>query len=82
MNIREKMFREAEAKQRECQEWLKRYMSPGQPKAMTKNELFEVAKRKMGISRAGFDHAWIAAIEEMGRQDWYEPLRGRRSRLH
>ncbi len=82
MNRREKLFHEAEAKRRECREWLKRYMSPGQPKAMTKNELFALARREMGISRTGFDQAWIAAIEEMGRQDWYEPSRGQRLRLH
>jgi hypothetical protein len=82
MNEREKLFRDADAKRRECRDWLKQFMQPGQPKPMTKEELFELAKGQVGISRSGFDQAWIGAIEEMGRHDWYEPTRKRRTRLH
>ena len=82
MNRRETLYREAEAKRRECREWLKRYMVSGGPKPLTKHELFDLAKREIGISRAGFDEAWIWAIEDAGRQDWYEPTRRRRAPLH
>lgn len=82
MNQRDKSFKEAEDRRRACREWLKRYMASGGPKPMTKDDLFELARREIGISRAGFDEAWIWAIEETGRQDWYEPTRRRRSRLH
>jgi hypothetical protein len=30
------------------------------------------------LSKAAFDHAWIATIEDSVRQDWYEPLSWRR----
>ena len=30
------------------------------------------------FSKAAFDDAWIAAIEDSGRQDWYEPLSRRK----
>lgn len=82
MTSRKTLYQEAEAKRRECREWLKRYMASGRPKPMTKNELFDLAKREIGISRAGFDEAWIWAIEETGREDWYEPTRSRRAPLH
>lgn len=26
------------------------------------------------FSKAEFDHAWISAIEDSGRQDWYDPM--------
>ena len=31
--------------------------------------------RELKISKNSFDAAWIAAIEDAGRHDWYEPLR-------
>ena len=30
---------------------------------------------KLKVSKNSFDFAWISAIEEPGRHDWYEPLR-------
>jgi len=31
--------------------------------------------RELKISKNPFDVAWIAAIEDTARHDWYEPLR-------
>jgi hypothetical protein len=31
--------------------------------------------RELKISKNSFDAAWIAAIEDTGRHDWYEPFR-------
>jgi hypothetical protein len=53
-------------------------MDKGQPRFATKDELWAVAKREMGISRASFDVGWNLAIFDTGREDWWEPLRGRR----
>ena len=80
MNQREKLFRQAEAKRRQCREWLKRFIRPGHPKPMTKDEFFELAKGEVGISRSGFDQAWIGVIEEMDRHDWYQPTRKRQGK--
>ena len=66
---------EAEVKRVACRDFLKRFMRPGQAKTLTKDELFELAKAELEISRSGFDQAWILAIEEMGRQDWYATVR-------
>jgi len=43
-----------------------------QPKFLTKAEL-----RELKVSKHSFDFAWVSAIEETGRVDWYEPLRRR-----
>jgi hypothetical protein len=50
-----------------------------QPKFLTKAELRAAAMRELNVSKNSFDFAWMDAIEETGRLDWYEPLR-RRSR--
>jgi hypothetical protein len=47
------------------------------PKFLTKSELRAAAIRKFNMSKNSFDFAWIDAIEEAGRHDWYEPLRRR-----
>lgn len=78
MNYRQRLFQEAEARRRECQRWIEQFMRPGQPKPMTKTELFELAKDALGVSRTCFDQAWIGAIEKNGRHDWYEPSTKRR----
>ena len=72
---REQAFEAAEAKRQECAEWLKKFMRPGQLKPMTKDELFDLARESISISRSGFDRAWIMAIEETGRHDWYQGRR-------
>jgi hypothetical protein len=43
----------------------------------TKEELWSVSKREMGVSRASFDYGWGMAILDTGREDWYEPMRKR-----
>jgi hypothetical protein len=48
-----------------------------QPKFLTKAELCEAAMRDLKVSKNSFDFGWIEAIEQSGRQDWYEPLRRR-----
>ena len=80
MNYRERLFKEAEVRRKECEQWLKQFMRLGQPKPLTKNELYQLAKAELGISRSGFDQAWIGAIETTGRHDWYEPMRQRKGR--
>jgi hypothetical protein len=76
---KERLFREAEEQRRACTEWLKTLMIPGVPKPATKDELYRWARDHLGASRSAFDKAWIWAIEDMGRQDWYEPSPRRKS---
>jgi hypothetical protein len=52
-------------------------MKNNQLKFLTKAELRAAAMRELNVSKNSFDFAWIDAIEETGRQDWYEPLRRR-----
>jgi hypothetical protein len=40
-------------------------------------ELRDAALRELKVSNNSFDFAWIEAIEQTGRHDWYEPLRRR-----
>jgi hypothetical protein len=58
-------------------DWLLPFMRYGQPKSLTKAELRDAAMRELKVSKNAFDFAWIAAIEDTGRHDWYEPLRRR-----
>ena len=53
-------------------------MQNNQPKFLTKDELRVAAIRELNVSKNAFDFGWIAAIEDTGRQDWYEPLRRQR----
>jgi hypothetical protein len=66
----------AEERQR-CRNWLLRFMRENHPKFLTKAELRDAAMSELKVSRNSFDFAWIEAIEETGRHDWYEPLRRR-----
>jgi hypothetical protein len=66
----------AEERQR-CRDWLVPYMQNNQPKFLTKDELRVAAMRELNVSKNAFDFGWIATIEDMGRHDWYEPLRKR-----
>ena len=54
------------------------FMQNNQPKFFTKDELRSAAMRELKVSKNAFDFAWMAAIEDAGRQDWYAPLRRRR----
>ena len=58
-------------------DWLMPFMQNNQPKFLTKDELRSVAMRELDVSKLSFDLGWIMAIEDAGRQDWYEPLRRR-----
>jgi hypothetical protein len=58
-----------------CREWLMPHMEAGKPKAFTKEQYRQFAIAELGaISKASFDYAWIWAIEDSNRQDWYDPL--------
>jgi hypothetical protein len=67
--------KKAEDERRRCQQWLLNFMRDGQPKLATKTELREAAMRELKVSKTSFDAAWIGAIEDAGRHDWYEPMR-------
>lgn len=79
---KKELWDKAELERGRCQEWLMGFMRDGQPKPMTKAEFCAVAMRNLGVSKCSFDQAWISAIEECGRHDWYEPLRPRRRSTH
>ena len=57
--------------------WLLKFMQNDQPKFLTKAELCNAALVKLGISKNSFNFAWISAIGQTGRHDWYAPLRRR-----
>jgi hypothetical protein len=65
----------ADAERRRCRDWLLPFMQIKQPKFLTKDELRSAAMRELNVSKLSFDMGWIMAIEDTGRQDWYEPLR-------
>jgi hypothetical protein len=72
---RQKLMDQAAVERERIREWLLPYMMDGKPKSFTKGEYRQLATAYLGsFSKAAFDHAWIAAIEDSGRQDWYEPL--------
>ena len=52
-------------------------MGNGEPKFLTNNELCRAAIEELKVSKNSFSLAWINAIEEAGRHDWYQPLRRR-----
>jgi hypothetical protein len=58
-------------------DWLLPFMRNGQPKFLTKDELRSAAMRELNVSKNAFNFGWMAAIEDTGRHDWYEPLRKR-----
>ena len=67
----------ADAERRHCRDWLLQFMQNNQPKFLTKDELRIAAMRELNVSKSAFDFGWMAAIEDTGRHDWYEPLRKR-----
>jgi hypothetical protein len=58
-------------------DWLMPFMQNNQPKFLTKYELRSAAMRELNVSKSAFDFGWMAAIEDISRHDWYEPLRRR-----
>jgi hypothetical protein len=74
---KQELSEKAQEEQRRCRDWLLKYMRGNQPKFLTKAELRDAAMRELKVSKNSFDFAWILAIEETGRHDWYEPLRRR-----
>ncbi|MEM0990584.1 MAG: hypothetical protein AAGK00_17075 [Pseudomonadota bacterium] len=74
---REKLYREAEVKRRECEEWIIARIIPDKSKWATKAGIRIAAMQELGCSKTAFDMAWIAAIERTSRRDWYNPLRKR-----
>jgi hypothetical protein len=62
---------------RRSRDWLVPYMQNNQPKFLTKDQLRSAAMRALNVSKSAFDFGWMAAIEDTGRLDWYEPLRRR-----
>ena len=76
---RQALIDNAVAERERLREWLLPQMAEGKPKAFTKDEYRQLAAADLGsFSKAGFDHGWIAAIEDSGRQDWYGQLARRR----
>jgi len=67
----------AEEEMRRCTDWLVQFMRNGEPKFLTKSELCRAAMEELKVSKNSFNSAWINAIEETGRHDWYQPLRRR-----
>ena len=73
------MMHKAIAERRRCRDWLMPHMSGGKPKAFTKEQYRQLAMAELGpITKAAFADAWIGAIEDTGRQDWYDPKPPRR----
>ena len=71
---RQAMMEKAIAERQRICDWLLPHMKDGKPKAFTKDQYRLLAVSELGpFSKAAFDHAWISAIEDTGRQDWYDP---------
>jgi hypothetical protein len=67
------MMDKAIAERQRIRDWLLPHMKGGKPKAFTKDQYRLLAASALGpFSKAAFDHAWISAIEDSGRQDWYD----------
>jgi hypothetical protein len=81
-NLRAKaIFDEAQAQRLKCRDWLTPHMTDNKPKAFTKEEYRLMAMKELGVSKSAFDAGWIWAIEDMGRQDWYDPSPRRKRSL-
>lgn len=61
----------ADAERRRCASWLVERMRDGKPKVLTKAQYRAQAIAELKISKNSFDAAWVWAIEETGRHDWY-----------
>jgi len=72
-NYRQKLYGIADEQRRRCRDWLIPHMTDNKPKAFTKDEYRAMAMQELGVSKSAFDMGWIWAIEDTGRQDWYDP---------
>ena len=71
---RQAMMDKAIAERQRIRDWLLHHMKGGKPKAFTKDQYRLLAGSELGkFSKAAFGDAWILAIEDSGRQDWYDP---------
>jgi hypothetical protein len=73
----QELYDKAEEERQRCRHWLLPFLRDNQPKFLSKAELRDAATRELKVSKNSFDCAWIEAIEQTGRHDWYEPLRRR-----
>jgi hypothetical protein len=62
---------------RRCTDWLVKFMRNSNLKFPTKSELCRAAMAELNVSKNSFNAAWVIAIEQTGRHDWYQPLRRR-----
>jgi hypothetical protein len=67
----------AEEEMRRCTDWLVQFVRNSGPKFLTKSQLCRAAMEELKVSKNSFNFAWVSAIEETGRHDWYQPLRRR-----
>lgn len=74
---RQELFDNFTEQWQRSRDWLVPFMQNNQPKFLTKDELRSAAMRELNVSKSAFDFGWMAAIEDTGRLDWYEPLRKR-----
>jgi hypothetical protein len=74
---RQELYEKAAEERQRCRDWLLPFLRDNQPKFLTKVELRDATIRELNVSKNSFDFAWIEAIEETGRHEWYEPLRRR-----
>jgi hypothetical protein len=74
---REQLSEQADEERQRCHDWVLKFMCGNHPKFLTKAELRDTATRELKVSKNAFDFAWIVAIEDTGRHDWYQPLRQR-----
>jgi len=77
MSRKEELSRKADEERQRVRAWLRTFMENNQPKLATKEELWSVARKEFGVSRASFDIGWGMAILDTNREDWYEPMRKR-----
>jgi len=78
---RQTLMDKAIADRMRCRDWLFPHMIDGRPKAFTKAQYQQMAMAQLGVSKAVFNDAWIGAIEDAGRHDWYDPS-PRTKRIH
>jgi len=71
---RQAMMDKAIVERQRIRDWLLPHMKGGKHKAFTKDQYRLLAVSELGpVSKAAFGDAWISALEDSGRQDWYDP---------
>lgn len=79
---RQETISKALRERKRCRDWLIPHMIHGGPKAFTKEQYRQLALAELGpMSKASFNDAWVWAIEDSRRQDWYEPKRSRKETM-